>query len=98
MNQKKEIEHHRNEIDRIDRQLIELLNRRANHAITIGKIKKELHLPVYDPERETQIIEGLKNFNNGPLTPKAIERLFERIIDESRRIERDSAESRDGGV
>ncbi len=91
----KKIDYHRKEIDKIDRQLIELFNRRAEHAIAIGKMKKERRLPVYDPERENEIFRNLREANNGPLTPDAIQRLFERIIDESRRIERDSAESRE---
>jgi chorismate mutase len=85
------IEHHRNNIDDIDRQLVRLLNQRAFHAIEIGRIKKKLNVPIYDPEREEEIFQNLLLVNTGPLTPEAMQRLFERIIDESRRIERDSA-------
>jgi chorismate mutase len=92
----KHIEKHRDAIDAIDRQLVELFNKRAEHAIAIGKIKKEQDIPVYDPERENEIFRNLRKSNNGPLKPEAVQRLFERIIDESRKIERDSAESREG--
>ncbi len=92
----KKIDYHRKEIDIIDRQLVELFNRRAEHAIEIGKMKKARNMPVYDPERENEIFRNLREANNGPLTPDAIQRLFERVIDESRRIERDSAESHEG--
>ena len=95
MDFEKKIEKHRKEIDTIDRQLVELFNRRAEHAIEIGTMKKERGIPVYDPERENEIFRNLKKANNGPLTSGAIQRLFERIIDESRRIERGSVESRD---
>jgi chorismate mutase len=82
------IEDWRIEIDRIDEQLIELLNRRSQCAIEIGRIKRGLGLPVYSPSREKEVIENVTHLNSGPLDPEAVRRLFERIIDESRRIER----------
>lgn len=91
----KEIENHRKQIDAIDRQLVELFNKRAEHAIAIGKMKKKRGIPVYDPVRENEIFRILHDTNTGPLTRDAVQRLFERIIDESRKIERDSAESPD---
>jgi chorismate mutase len=96
MDFEKKIEKHRKEIDAIDKQLVELFNKRAEQAIAIGKMKKERGIPVYDPVRENEIFRNLRESNKGPLTPDAVQRLFERIIDESRRIERDSAESKDG--
>ncbi len=54
----------------------------------IGEIKKELDLPVYDPSREKRIFEAMKVANPGPLDDGAIVRMFERVIDESRRLER----------
>ncbi len=89
----KKLQHHRKEIDTIDKQLVDLFNERAGHAIAIGKMKKEKGIPIYDPERENEIFHNLRQINNGPLTHDAIQRLFERIIDESRRIERDSGGS-----
>jgi chorismate mutase len=78
----------RNEMDRIDEQLVELLNRRTFCAIQIGKIKHERGLPIYAPEREMQVLDHVSNKNQGPLDRDAIRRLFERIIDEARSIER----------
>ena len=83
-----DIEDWRNEIDAIDEKLIELLNRRSTCAIEIGHIKRRIGLPVYSPSRETEVIEHVVGRNQGPLEAKAVRRLFERIIDESRRIER----------
>jgi chorismate mutase len=91
MDEKQIVEEHRRNIDEIDRQLVQLLNKRAYHAIEIGRIKKRLNIPIYDPEREEEIFQSLRAVNYGPLTAEAMQRLFERIIDESRRIERDSA-------
>jgi len=78
----------REEIDRLDSELLSIFNRRAALALQIGRIKKTLHLPVYDPSREKRIFERMKVDNPGPLDDGAIVRLFERVIDESRRLER----------
>lgn len=78
----------REEIDSLDSQLLIFFNRRASLALEIGRIKKVLTLPVYDPAREKRIFERMKNDNPGPLDDGAVVRLFERVIDESRRLER----------
>lgn len=78
----------RQEIDRIDDELLQIFNRRAGLALKIGEIKKELNLPIYDPSREKRIFEKMKANNPGPLDDGAIVRLFERVIDESRSLER----------
>ena len=78
----------RHEIDSIDSELLRTFNRRAGLALKIGEIKKGLGLPVYDPAREKKIFVRMKAENPGPLDDNAIVRLFERIIDESRRLER----------
>jgi chorismate mutase len=82
------IDVYRQEIDRLDSELLTIFNRRADLALQIGKIKKGIGLPVYDPSREKRIFERMKNANNGPLDDGAVVRLFERVIDESRRLER----------
>jgi chorismate mutase len=83
-----DIDDWREEIDAIDEKLINLLNRRSTCAIEIGRLKREREMPIYSPEREKQVIDHVLGVNDGPLEPEAIRRLFERIIDESRRIER----------
>jgi len=82
------IDHIRNEIDRLDGELLRIFNQRASLALEIGKIKKVVGLPVYDPAREKRIFERMQRENPGPLDDQAIVRLFERVIDESRRLER----------
>jgi chorismate mutase len=64
------------------------LNERANCSIQIGWIKRAQDMEIYVPSREVQILKRVSNANHGPLTEEAIRRLFERIIDESRSIER----------
>ena len=78
----------RREIDRLDGELLRIFNQRADFALKIGEIKNGLGLPVYDPAREKLIFQRMKAENPGPLDDEAIIRLFERVIDESRRLER----------
>ncbi|MDP2982470.1 MAG: chorismate mutase [Candidatus Latescibacter sp.] len=82
-----EIEGWRKRIDEIDTQLMELLNERAKCAMAIGKIKMAKGLKLYSPEREKAVLEHIKEQNKGPLENSAVERIFEHIIEESRRIE-----------
>ena len=83
----------RRRIDAIDDQLMRLINSRSACAVEIGRIKRAAGLPVYAPEREAWILERVMRENPGPLDPLAVKRVFERIIDESRRLERVAAEA-----
>ena len=83
-----EIDGWRLRIDTIDEQLLRLLNSRSACAVEIGRLKRRLGLPVYSPDREAAILERVMRESPGPLEPAAVRRVFERIIDESRRLER----------
>jgi chorismate mutase len=85
----------RRQIDEIDRKLVELLNQRSRCALEIGKLKQAENLPLYQPEREREVLENAERANPGPLTDAAIRRLFERIIDEARSAEREAMHSGD---
>ncbi len=78
----------RDAIDAIDRRVVRLLNERAGHAIELGRVKKDLGMAIYQPSREEEVLRNVQEHNRGPLQNDAVRRLFERIIDESRRIER----------
>jgi len=93
-----EIEAWRRRIDQIDEQLMRLLNSRLACAVEIGRLKRVLGLPVYSPDREAWILERVMRENPGPLDPTAVGRVFERIIDESRRLERLAANEAEGSV
>ena len=82
----------RSRIDEIDRKLVELLNERSRCALEIGKLKQAENLPLYQPEREEEVLQNAEQSNPGPLTDGAIRRLFERIIDEARSAERAAME------
>ena len=76
----------RKRIDLLDDVLVRIFNERARLALEIGHHKKLLNLPVYDPAREKRIFTRMKEDNPGPLDDDAIIRLFERVVDESRRL------------
>lgn len=78
----------RHRIDMLDEHLVRLLNARAACALEIGRLKRELNIPIYQPEREAAVVQNVVALNTGPLDGQAIKRLFERIIDEARHLER----------
>jgi chorismate mutase len=81
----------REEIDKLDEVIVRLLDRRARCAYAIGRVKKAQGLAIYEPQREATVIARVKALNvrlGGPLDESAIVRLYERIMDEARRIQR----------
>jgi chorismate mutase len=82
------IEELRGRIDLLDETLVRMLNARAACALEIGRLKRAAGVPVYQPDREAQVLMNVQRFNNGPLDQAAMRRLFERIIDEARHLER----------
>jgi chorismate mutase len=79
----------RRDIDRVDEVLVRLLNERARCVCEIGLLKKAQGIEVYQPDREKDVLRHVRDVaTEGPLGPDAIGRLFERIIDEARRLER----------
>ena len=93
------IEELRSRIDVIDDQLVRLLNVRVACAVEVGRLKHEGGLPIYQPEREQQVLAGVRKSATelaGPLNAEAVVRIFERIIDEARRAEREASSRRDG--
>jgi chorismate mutase len=88
-----DLEGWRGRIDEIDRQLVKLLNERSQCAVEIGHLKRVLNLPAWQPQREAEILRNVVKANEGPLNDAAIRRLFERIIDEARSLERHSMEN-----
>jgi chorismate mutase len=88
----------RRRIDQIDDQLMKLLNARSACAVEIGRIKRRIGMAVYQPEREKWILERAERNNPGPLDASAVRRVFERVIDESRRLERLAGEAEARGA
>jgi chorismate mutase len=92
----KTVEDWRSKIDEIDRRLVELLNERSRCVVEIGRIKQSTGEALYQPDREKQVLDGVVNANPGPLPDAAIRRLFERILDEARSVERAVMHGGDG--
>jgi chorismate mutase len=86
----------RDRIDRLDRQILELLNQRTRIVEEIGRIKQDLDLPIYEPRREDEVFRNVTGNNVGPLTAEGVRRVFERIIDEMRNVQRLRMLERDG--
>ena len=78
----------RRRIDELDEELVRLLSARARCALEIGHEKKQQGLDVYQPSREAEVLAHVQRVNQGPLDDGAVKRLFERVIDEARRLER----------
>ena len=78
----------RRRIDELDTEIVQRLNARAECALELGRLKESVGLDTYQPARERAVLAHARDENNGPLDAEAITRLFERIIDENRRLER----------
>ncbi len=77
----------RAQIDAVDRELLALLNRRADLALAVGEIKKHEGSVVFRPEREAQVIEALKAVNPGPLQTASIAPIWREIMSACRALE-----------
>lgn len=80
----------RKQIDRLDLQVLRLLNRRARMALQIGRIKKRKKWPVYDARREAFVLRRVVQANGGPLSRVAVRQVFKTILTQCRRRERSS--------
>ncbi len=85
------IEDWRKKIDELDQKLVDLLNERANAARQIGLLKRDSQLPIYEPDREKQVIANIKEFNRGRLPERDLMQLYERIMDVMRKIQHEQA-------
>jgi chorismate mutase len=84
----KDLESCRVQIDEIDLRLLDLLNQRTAIVEEIGRIKQHLSLAIYEPKREEQVFTNVTGHNHGPLPHDAVKRIFERIIDEMRTVQK----------
>ena len=78
----------RKKIDELDRQIVELINTRAQAAHEIGKLKRNTNMPIYEPDREKTIFENVCRANHGPLPDSELRQVYERIIDVMRNIQK----------
>jgi chorismate mutase len=84
-----DIEDWRKKIDELDRKLVALLSERARAAVEIGKLKRDTSLPIYEPDRERIVFDNVQATNRGPLPGRDLVRIYERIIDVMRNIQKE---------
>lgn len=75
-----EIEKHRADIDEIDKQLVDLLNKRAGHSLVIRGLKPEAKMGLFDAKREEEILTKVASFNNGPLYNENLREIYTTIL------------------
>jgi chorismate mutase/prephenate dehydratase len=78
----------RREIDELDAAILEMLNRRAEKAIAIGRAKDQSDLEIFDPARERQILDRLASINKGPLPPEAVSDIYGAMFAANRLLEK----------
>src|ERR1700731_3577552 len=88
----------RKKIDELDRQLVELLSRRAQAAQEIGRLKRNTSLPIYEPERERDVFSNVQKINPGPLPNRDLIRIYERIMDVMRNIQKEEIGTKTEGA
>jgi|SRR5882672_121266 len=76
-------------IDELDRKLVALLSERARAAQEIGRLKRNTAMPVYEPDRERIVLSNVQEANRGPLPDRDLARIFERIMDVMRNIQKE---------
>jgi chorismate mutase len=84
-----DIEDWRKKIDELDRKLVALLSERAQAAVEIGRLKRNTSLPIYEPDRERVVFENVQEANPGPLPGRDLVRIYERIIDVMRNVQKE---------
>jgi len=84
-----DIEDWRKQIDELDRKLVALISERARAAVEIGRLKRNTSLPIYEPDRERIVFENVQQANQGPLPGRDLVRIYERIIDVMRNIQKE---------
>jgi chorismate mutase len=84
-----EIADWRIKIDELDRRLVQLLSERARAAQEIGRLKRDTSLPIYEPDRERIVFSNVQTMNPGPLPDRDLVRIYERIMDVMRNIQKE---------
>jgi len=79
----------RGKIDELDRRLVELISERARAAQEIGRLKRNTSMPIYEPDRERIVLTNVQQMNQGPLPDRDLVRIYERIMDVMRNIQKD---------
>ena len=87
----------RKKIDEIDAKLVKMLNERAHAAQEIGRLKRLREMPIYEPDRERIVLSQVQEQNRGPLQPRHLVQIYERIMDVMRNVQKDEIVDEDAG-
>jgi chorismate mutase-like protein len=77
----------RGKIDEVDEKLLALLNERAGYVLQLAPLKRQQQVPIYEPNREREVIDNMRRLNQGPLGDEAVRRIFETIMAEMRAVQ-----------
>jgi chorismate mutase len=88
----------RKKIDELDGRLVELLSERARAAQEIGRLKRNTNMPIYEPDREGIVFSNVQKMNRGPLPGRDLVRIYERIMDVMRNIQKEGIGAKADGT
>jgi chorismate mutase-like protein len=77
----------RRKIDEVDEKVLALLNERAGYVLQLAPVKRQQQVPIYEPNREREVIDNMRRHNQGPLGGEAVRHIFEAIMAEMRAVQ-----------
>jgi chorismate mutase/prephenate dehydratase len=79
---------HRKAIDKLDAQLVKLLNERTRHVLAIGDIKRKVGEEIYAPHRERAVLDRIAKLNSGPMTDEQLRAIYREIMSSALALEK----------
>ena len=87
----KDLSDWRNEIDELDRQIVALLNQRAECVLNLAPLKRQRRIDILDTSREDAVMQNLRDANHGPLPSESVEAIFRAVMAAMRDLQREAA-------
>lgn len=88
---KEKLNKYREEINEIDKNIVDFLNKRAEVVLKIKRLKEKRNVPLYDAKREEELINNIVKYNKGPLYNDNIVQIFESILRNVQVLEKDES-------
>jgi len=88
---KEKLKKYREEINEIDKNIVDFLNKRAEAVMKIKRLKEDRDVPLYDAKREEELINNIIKYNKGPLYNDNIIQIFESILRNVQILEKDES-------
>jgi len=88
---KERLNKYREEINGIDKKIVDLLNKRAVVVMKIKRLKEDRNVPLYDAKREEELFNNIVKYNKGPLYNDNIVQIFESILRNVQVLEKDES-------